>query len=667
MTGNISNLFGGPFVPPSDYVEPVETQLAYAMRSAGIDPPPDLKIDGQLHRFSTKGRARDDSGWYVIFPDEPSAGRFGCWRDGIDVPFKAKVSRELTAAEQMVQTRRLSEASQRRKEERERKAAVAADTVAKIWSDAGAASPGHPYLHRKGIQPHGARVTGDGRIMVPLYKPDGALASLQYITDDGDKQYHPGGKAGGCYWIIGDVDKTLFVAEGFATAATILEEAGQAVAIAYSAHNIPATVGALRERYGPTQDIVVVADNDESGTGRAHAEQAIAKHGGRVVMPPTAGDANDYNLAGHDLHALLYPKAINWLTRAKDFSKEPAPIKWLVKRWVQDQALIMVHGPSGGGKTFVVLDWCLRIGSGVDEWQGHKVRHGEVVYLAGEGHHGLRGRVAAWRQHHGVDDPAVYLSSSGCDLNKADGYQKTLDAIRSLAEPPRLIVVDTLHRFMHGDENSAQDAKTMLDACAALMGEFRCSVLLVHHTGVSEEAQHRARGSSAWRGALENEISITPGKKDGDSITVTQRKAKDSETAEPLFVDLHPVTIDGWTDEDGEAVTSAVIVEGANPPEAPKKQTKVDKMRHEFQRAWFESGAELAPDHNPYLTRSALEAWLEGQRYAASQIRQMLKPSAEGKMINVLQTALQIEPNGAGWTVIDQVWSNAMRVLRSEK
>lgn len=61
---------------------------AEGMRSAGIDPPPDLKIDGQLHRFSTKGRARDDSGWYIIFPDEPSAGRFGCWRDGIDVPMR---------------------------------------------------------------------------------------------------------------------------------------------------------------------------------------------------------------------------------------------------------------------------------------------------------------------------------------------------------------------------------------------------------------------------------------------------------------------------------------------------------------------------------------------------------------------------------------------------
>ena len=51
----------------------------------------------------------------------------------------------------------------------------------------------------------------------------------------------------------------------------------------------------------------------------------------------------------------------------------------------------------------------------------------------------------------------------------------------------------------------------MLNACNGLMKEFDCSVLLVHHTGVSEEAQHRARGSSAWRGALDVEISVVPG------------------------------------------------------------------------------------------------------------------------------------------------------------
>src|SRR6056297_116862 len=98
----------------------------------------------------------------------------------------------------------------------------------------------------------------------------------------------------------------------------------------------------------------------------------------------------------------------------------------------------------------------------------------------------------------------------------------------------------------------------MLDACNAIQQEFGCSVLLVHHTGVSDEAQHRARGSSAWRGALDIEISVKPGT-DSTPIEIIQRKSKDAEMAEIIYGELKSVTIDGWFDEDGEPVTSAVF------------------------------------------------------------------------------------------------------------
>ena len=272
----------------------------------------------------------------------------------------------------------------------------------------------------------------------------------------------------------------------------------------------------MRELHGQGQDIVIVADNDASGVGQKYAEQACAKHGARMIMPPISGDANDYVQAGNDLAGLINPPKNEWLIPADAFCAQPAPISWRIKNWVQDQALIMVHGPSGGGKTFVVLDWCLSMASGKPEWAGHKVKPGAVVYLAGEGHHGLRSRVAAWKHHHQAGSLNMWLSKDGCDLNTAEGYQRVSENMKALPNAPAVIVVDTLHRFLLGDENSAQDAKTMLDACNGLMREFNCSVILVHHTGVSDEAQHRARGSSAWRGALDIEVSIVPSK---DSVS----------------------------------------------------------------------------------------------------------------------------------------------------
>lgn len=585
----------------------------------------------------------------------------------MEVTWRADVGRKLTQTEEMSHAKRLAEAKALRDAALERQHQVASDTVEKIWTTANPANAEHPYLAKKGIQTHGARITGDGRLVVPLYDSDGTLATLQYIDHEGGKLYHPGGQTGGKFWMVGSLDEpgTLFVAEGFATAATIHETTDRPVVVAYSASNLVPVTGTLREMYGATQDIVIVADHDNSGVGQRYAEQTSAKYGARMVMPPILGDANDYAQAGHDLAGLLMPVKDDWLIPADDFCAQPSPISWLVKRWIQSQALVMVHGPSGGGKTFVVLDWCLRMASGIEDWAGHKVRQGNVVYLAGEGHHGLRGRVAAWKHHHQAGKLAMWLSKDGCDLNTPTGYLKVVEQVRMLKDRPSVIVVDTLHRFLQGDENSAQDAKTMLDACNALMQEFNCSVILVHHTGVSDEAQHRARGSSAWRGALDIEISIVPGK-DNVPMQIVQRKSKDAELAETIHVELQQVAIPGWRDEDNQQVTSAVIIQ-AQAPVVAKKDSKIDSHRKTFENAWWSSGAE---ERNglPYLSRSAMMDYLvQKMNVSESSAKVYIKPSATGKPIADMLVAEIIESFEHGWIVIDDTQASVMMIRKSER
>jgi len=653
----------GAWAPTVKHIDTPDTQLRDAMLMAGLTPPADgFVFDGKIHRFNsgTKGEGgHNKPGWYVMFDDGFPAGRFGCWRSGVELTFRADVGRTITVAEEMAYTRRMADAKQTRDAEQTKTREVAANTVEIIWQGGSAASPEHPYLTRKGIQPHNARVTGDGRLMVPLYSADGQLSSIQYIAGDGDKKYHPGGATGGMFCMIGTIAKTMYVCEGFATSATVHEVSGEACAVAYSASNLVPVVKALKEQ-NPNVDICIVADNDASGVGQRYAEQACAKYGVRMVMPNIQGDANDYAQAGNDLIALLEPKAdIGYLIHADGFCEQPAPIKWLVKGWIQDVALCMVHGPSGGGKTFVVLDWMLHIAAGKPTWQGSKVRAGQMVYLAGEGHHGLRSRIAAWKHHNQVQSVNMWVSKAGCDLNTPEGYLKVVAAIRVLNIAPTVITVDTLHRFMAGDENSSQDAKTMLDACAGLMAEFNCSVILVHHTGVSEEAQHRARGSSAWRGALDIEISVIPAKGD-KSIEIVQRKSKDAEMAQTVFVDLESVAIPNWFDEDGEPVTSAVVVAGTAPV---AKSTSTGTGFSSFERAWFDSGAEVR-NGAPYLTRSALVTYgskngLEGTQ--TKRITNAIKPDLiSGSYIAPLIKAGLIEPHEFGWIVTDAVQISAM-------
>lgn len=669
---DLIKIFGGPWSPPSEKILATpEDQLRKAIIDAGLSAPDIIYLDGKIHRFrsNTKGAPGhgDKPGWYIAFGDGVPAGRFGCWRAGIEISWHADIGRDLTDQEKMINARRMSEARDLREAEQKKQHDIASHTVEKIWANGAAANKDHPYLKRKGIRPHGVRVTGDGRLMAPLYGQDDKLTSLQYIDKDGGKLYHAGAETRGKYWVIGVMDEpgTLYIAEGFATAATIHECTNRPCVVAYSASNLVPVTKSLRDLYGLTQDIVIVADHDRHGVGQKYADQASAKYGARVVMPPIDGmDANDYAQAGHDLAGLLTQPTNDWLVRADEFSAQPAPISWLVKRWVQDKALVMVHGPSGGGKTFVVLDWCLRMAGGISDWCGHKVKSGNVVYLAGEGHHGLRGRIAAWKSHHGIGRLTMWLSKDGCDLNTPSGYLKVVEQVRSIKNDPIVIVVDTLHRFLDGDENSAQDAKTMLDACNSLMREFDCTVVLVHHTGVSDEAQHRARGSSAWRGALDIEISVIPGKND-QPMQAVQRKSKDAEIAEAVYIDLQQVTIPGWLDEDGQPVTSAVIIQ-SEAPSVKNKDSKTDTHRKIFENAWWESGCEER-NGRPYLSRSAMIEYLVHKLdISDASARQYIKPSAPGKPIADLLVADIIDPFEHGWVVINSVHASSMMIRKSE-
>jgi hypothetical protein len=216
---------------------------------------------------------------------------------------------------------------------------------------------------------------------------------------------------------------------------------------------------------------------------------------------------------------------------------------------------------------------------------------------------------------------------------------------------------------LNGDENKAQDAKTMLDACAELMEVFSCAVILVHHTGVSDEAQHRARGSSAWRGALDIEISVVPGSQKGDPLQVVQRKSKDAELAEDITVELMSVPIAGWLDEDGEQVTSAVV-SLSDRQSSVKQPPKAAQHQQTFRRAW-EHGGSVWRDNLPFVDRDALREVFLIDGISEKAVRNYLNPNAEHKPVSVLLQASYIAPTQGGWHLVQAEWVAQLRMVRS--
>lgn len=217
------------------------------------------------------------------------------------------------------------------------------------------------------------------------------------------------------------------------------------------------------------------------------------------------------------------------------------PTAWLIDGWLVHDTLAGLVAPSGAGKSFLAIDWACRVATGSD-WYGRGVEKGAVFYMAGEGQQGLRKRIAAWEKHFtvSIQGAPLFLAESLpflCDDITTEGVvtaiEKVADALFSESGvKPALIVIDTVARAMNGaNENSAEDMGQFVRSLDRIRRQWGCTVLTVHHTGHDKEAQDRARGSSAYRAALDSEFVLKP---DGVDVAVRATKCKDWRTPSPL-------------------------------------------------------------------------------------------------------------------------------------
>jgi putative DNA primase/helicase len=671
---DLTKILGGPWSPPPEPTyTPPEVQFREAMLAAGVSPPDEIILDGQLRRFRTDPKKHDRSGWYVGHADGICTMIWGDWRQGIEQTIKAAINRPYTVADEMAHVARVAAAKAARDAERKKQNEAAASTVEIIWSEGAAASPEHPYLKRKGIQPHGAKITGDGRLMVPLFDSDGALASLQYIDAEGGKLYHPGGSVGGKFCIIGtlDVPGVLYVAEGFATAATIHEISGRPVVVAYSASNLVPVTGTLRDLYGQGQAIVIVADNDASGVGQKYAEQACAKYGARMVMPPVLGDANDYAQAGHDLAGLLNPQADKtMLDKLKvvfgdGLSAEYEAPNELVEDFMTIGSMAVLYGDSNSGKTFFALSLAAHIATGQPFFK-RQIDPGLVVYLASEAPGSIRSRMQAIKKHFGcslenlamVPVPLNFYANQG-DANDVIELVKTIEQIKG--QPVRLIIGDTLARMSAGaNENSGEDMGPVMARFDAVAQATGAAMLIIHHNG--KDQAKGARGWSGIRAHIDTEIEVM--EKDGiRSATITKQRELPGK-GEIIYFRLEVVEM-GIT-KFGKPATTCVAVpdESASSEQPHKRPTKHDENVRTFERAWFNSGAEIRED-KPYISRSALRELLISDGMSERTAKNKTEASRSDGLIAPMLNAGTIAPFEHGWVVIDGVQGSAMMLKKS--
>ena len=283
--------------------DPIE-QFRDAIKAAGLTPPDTIIDDGAIHRFSTNGKPRDVSGWYILHTDGLPAGAFGDWREGFTQTWCAKPDNDMTYAEREANRQRIKAMQvQREADTAQRHQAAATDATRRFT--AATVCTHHDYSKRKGIKPHGAKIEGD-KLLIPMRDTAGTLHSLQTIAPDGSKRFMDGGRVKGCYHSIGKPNGSVIVCEGYATGASIHEATGHAVAVAFNAGNLDAVAVALRAKY-PTLKIIVAADDDyqtDGNPGMTKATAAAQVVAGYLAVPIFPADRPDKATDFNDLHQL---------------------------------------------------------------------------------------------------------------------------------------------------------------------------------------------------------------------------------------------------------------------------------------------------------------------------------------------------------------------------
>jgi len=167
------------------------------------------------------------------------------------------------------------------------------------WARSTNANPKHPYLAAKQVEPFCLRQFND-LLMVPLVDESG-LVNIQFIQPDGTKRFYKGSKTKGVYCPIGTMEdaSVLYIAEGWATGATVHMLTGAPVACAMNAGNLLPVAMLMRAKY-PNLHMCIAGDNDANATPNTGAiaarEAAVAIHA-EVMLPefPQGHSGTDWN------------------------------------------------------------------------------------------------------------------------------------------------------------------------------------------------------------------------------------------------------------------------------------------------------------------------------------------------------------------------------------
>jgi hypothetical protein len=174
-----------------------------------------------------------------------------------------------------------------------------------------------------------------------------------------------------------------------------------------------------------------------------------------------------------------------------------------------------------------------------------------VLYIVGEGQHGMIARQEAWSDYHGETGNLHRVAWHPGRLNLME--LDTATAVADLAAEigAELVVIDTLARCAGGaDDSATADMNQFVERCDMIRDRSSACVMVVHHMG--KDKSKGMRGSTVLLGAADVAIEVSGG---GGRTRLEVVDAKDFEEGFTLNFGMETVG------------PSVVLVEGAGSAE----------------------------------------------------------------------------------------------------
>lgn len=224
---------------------------------------------------------------------------------------------------------------------------------------------------------------------------------------------------------------------------------------------------------------------------------------------------------------------------------------YLIKGWLDRNAVSIVYGDANVGKSFWAIDLAKHVHEGLP-WAGCRVCQSEVLYVDAEGGAMFAHRLHAAKARFDVlrgPFSMVGQRSEAVGLSEAFAYIEAQRARRF-----GLVVFDTFARVMAGsDENAAADIAALMRSADLIRNATGAHVMFLHHTG--HAAKNRARGHSSLRAAVDTEIAL----EDDEAGIKVARAAKQRDlpggAEQPFRLELYEF----GHDSEGEMVTSRIV------------------------------------------------------------------------------------------------------------